>query len=126
MTVFVITIVSLAILHCIYLLCKRSSKAKNEICKTNGLKYKCPSCGSDVEILKRTDYNMYFNCSNPYCFNHGCGSADISYMNLYAQTWAKVNQERVPNPDNISDWDLSSAKDVEFTKVIEHIIDHKI
>lgn len=82
-----------------------------------GLKYKCPACGSDIEILNRTDYNIYFSCSNPYCFNHGWGSADISYMNNHAQV--KVIQERVPNPDNIKDWDLSSAKDVEFTKVTE-------
>lgn len=86
---------------------------------TTSLKYKCPACGSDIEIFKRTDYNMYFSCSNPNCFNHGWGSADISYMTLYAQTWEKVNQERVPNPDNIKDWDLKSAKDVEFTKVTE-------
>ena len=25
----------------------------------------------------------------------------------------------MPNPDNIKDWDLESAKDVEFTKVSE-------
>ena len=87
--------------------------------RTTNLKYKCPSCGSDIEVLKRTDYNMYFSCSNPSCFNHGWGSADISYMTLYAQTHAKVIQERVPNPDNIKDWDLKSAKDVEFTKVTE-------
>ena len=83
--------------------------------KTNIVKYKCPSCGSDIEILKSTDYNMYFNCSNPHCFNHRWGSADIRFMNNHAQ----VIQERVPNPDNIKDWDLESAKDVEFTKVSE-------
>ena len=38
-------------------------------------------------------------------------------MNSHAQP--KVIQEKVPNPDNIKDWDLSSAKDVEFTKVTE-------
>ena len=119
MTVFTITIFSLAILHCIYLLCKLSLKTKKKTSKPNVLKYYCPSCGSDIEILKQTDYNMYFSCSNPHCFNHGWGSADISYMTLYAQTYAKVIQERVPNPDNIKDWDLKSAKDVEFTKVTE-------
>ena len=85
--------------------------------KTNVVKYKCPSCGSDIEILKRTDYNMYFSCLNPHCFNYRWGSADISLMERHAQV--KDIQERVPNPDNIKDWDLSSAKDVEFTKVTE-------
>jgi hypothetical protein len=60
---------------------------------------------------------MYFSCSNPFCFNHGWGSADISYMESHVQV--KEIQERVPNPDNIKDWDLKSAKDVEFTKVTE-------
>ena len=85
--------------------------------KTNESKYKCPACGSDIEILNRTDYNIYFSCSNPYCFNYGCGSADISLMERHAQV--KDIQERVLNPDNIKDWDLKSAKDVEFTKVKE-------
>lgn len=85
--------------------------------KTNILKYKCPACGSDIDSLKCTDYIMYFSCSNPFCFNHGWGSADISYMESHAQV--KEIQERVPNPDNIKDWDLKSAKDVEFTKVTE-------
>lgn len=84
---------------------------------TTDSKYKCPACGSDIGILNSTDYNIYFNCSNPYCVNYGWGVADISYMNKHAQ--AKVIQERVPNPDNIKDWDLASAKDVEFTKVSE-------
>lgn len=115
--VFIITVFSLAILHCIYLLCKRSLNTKKEASKKNILKYKCPSCGSDIEILKRTDYNMYFSCSNPYCFNHGWGSADNSVMESHAQV--KEIQENVLNPDNIKDWDLKSAKDVEFTKVKE-------
>lgn len=85
--------------------------------RTTDSKYKCPACGSDIGILNRTDYNIYFSCSNPYCINYGWGVADINYMNNHAQ--AKVIQERVPNPDNIKDWDLSSAKDVEFTKVSE-------
>ena len=38
-------------------------------------------------------------------------------MESHAQV--KGIQESVPNPDNIKDWDLSSAKDVEFTKVAE-------
>ena len=38
-------------------------------------------------------------------------------MNLHAQV--NETQERVPNPDNIKDWDLKSAKDVEFNKVTE-------
>lgn len=114
----IILLLSLAILHCIYLLCKRSIKTKKESTKrTNILKYKCPSCGSDIEILKRTDYIMYFSCSNPYCFNHGWGSADIEFMENHAQV--KEIQERVSNSDNIKDWDLKSAKDVEFTKVTE-------
>ena len=85
--------------------------------RTTDSKYKCPACGSDIGILNRTDYNIYFSCSNPYCINYGWGVADINYMNNHAQ--AKVIQERVPNPENIKDWDLSSAKDVEFTKVSE-------
>lgn len=119
----IILLFSLAILHCIYLLCKISIKTKKEAAKraiydkNKILKYKCPSCGSDIEILKRTDYNMYFSCSNPYCFNHGWGSVDNSVMESHAQV--KGIQESVPNPDNIKDWDLESAKDVEFTKVTE-------
>lgn len=85
--------------------------------RTTDSKYKCPACGSDIGILNRTDYNIYFSCSNPYCINYGWGVADISYMNNHTQ--AQVIQEKVPNPDNIKDWDLSSAKDVEFTKVSE-------
>ena len=84
---------------------------------TTSLKYKCPACGSDIEIFKRTDYNMYFSCSNPRCFNHGWGSADIRFMENHAQV--KEIQERVPNPDNIKDWDIVNAKDAEIVSIKE-------
>lgn len=85
--------------------------------KTKIVKYKCPACGSDIDSLKRTDYIMYFSCSNPFCFNHGWGSADISFMESHAQL--KEIQERVPNPDNIKDWDIVNAKDAEIVSIKE-------
>lgn len=123
--VFIITVFSLAILHCIYLLCKRSIKAKKEankmaiFDKNKILEYVCPNCGRTIpslNILNLGNDRCWYMCSS-------CGkSADIKLSKL--QKFKNVIPlddiiDKIPNRDSIKDWDLSSAKDVEFTKVTE-------
>ena len=61
----IILLFSLAILHCIYLLCKISIKTKKEAAKraiydkNKILKYKCPSCESSATEVEE-DYRMSF------------------------------------------------------------------
>ena len=111
-----VTIISI-IAICISVFCILKQRKKTQPKPKVLLKYHCPACGSDIQVLKRTDYNMYFNCSNPYCFNHGWGSEDLRYMDNHAQV-IQI-QERVPNPDNIKDWDIVNAKDAEIVAIKE-------
>ena len=123
--VFIIIVFSLAILHCVYLLCKISIKTKKEANlravydKTKTLEYVCPNCGKTIQR-----YNIV-NWGNNMCFYacSSCGnSGDIKLSKL--QKFKAVIPlddiiDKIPNTDSIKDWDLSSAKDIEFTKVTD-------
>lgn len=113
-----ITFFSLLILHSIYLLLKRRIKEKKEAVK-NTLEYVCPNCGKTIpsfNIINLGNDRCWYMCSS-------CGkSADIKLSKL--QKFKNVIPlddiiDNIPNRDSIKDWDLSSAKDVEFTKVTE-------
>lgn len=109
----IILLFSLTILHCIYLLCKRSINTKKEATK-RALEYVCPNCGRTIPT-----YNI-LNLGNNMCFYvcSSCGnSANIKLSKL--QRFKDDIVDKIPNKDSIKDWDLSSAKDVEFTKVTE-------
>jgi hypothetical protein len=112
--VFIITIFILAILHCIYLLCKRSLKTKNEASKKNVSKYKCPICGAGLDesyyqIQVITKELVWFHCGE--CYSSGNARME-DVIN-------KEPIEVVSNPDDFRTWDIKNAKDVEFTKVTE-------
>jgi len=111
----IILLISLLFLHCIYLLCKRSIKAKKEADKRNVFKYKCPVCGagldeSHYQIQVITKDIVWFCCGN--CYSSGNARME-DVINK------PVEIEKISNKDSIKDWDLSSTKDVEFTKVTE-------
>ena len=120
-----ITFFSLLILHSVYLLLKRRINEKKEANlravydKTKTLEYVCPNCGKTIQR-----YNIV-NLGNNTCFYvcSSCGnSGDITLSKL--QKFKDVIPldniiDKIPNKDSIKDWDLSSAKDVEFTKVTE-------
>ena len=111
--VFIITVFSLLILHSVYLLLKRRIKEKKEAVK-NTLEYVCPNCGKTIQR-----YNIV-NLGNNTCFYvcSFCGSsANIKLSKL--QRFKDDIIDKIPNKDSMKDWDLSSAKDVEFTKVTE-------
>lgn len=123
--VFIITIFILSILHCIYLLCKRSIKAKKEANKmtiydkNKILEYVCPKCGRTIPVCNVLNWgndSCWYVCSS-------CGSSgDIKLSKL--EKFKNVIPlddiiDKIPNKDSIKDWDLKSAKDVEFTKVTE-------
>lgn len=123
--VFIITVFSLAILHCIYLLCKRNIKAKKEANKraiynkNKILEYVCPNCGRTIpscNVLNWGNNWCWYTCSS-------CGSsADIKLSKL--EKFKDIIPlddiiDKIPNKDSIKDWDLESAKDVEFTKITE-------
>lgn len=108
-----ITFFSLLILHSVYLLLKRRIKEKKEAAKRN-LEYVCPNCGKTIQR-----YNIV-NLGNNTCFYvcSFCGSsANIKLSKL--QRFKDDIVDKIPNKDSIKDWDLSSAKDVEFSKVTE-------
>ena len=108
-----ITFFSLLILHSVYLLLKKRIKEKKEAIK-NTLEYVCPNCGRTIPR-----YNIV-NLGNNMCFYVclSCGnSANIKLSKL--QRFKDDIVDKIPNKDSIKDWDLSSAKDVEFTKVTE-------
>lgn len=115
-----ITFFSLLILHSVYLLLKKRIKEKKEANikavydKTKVLEYVCPNCGRTIPT-----YNI-LNLGNNMCFYvcSSCGnSANIKLSKL--QKFKDDIVDKIPNKDSIKDWDLSSAKDVEFTKVTE-------
>jgi predicted RNA-binding Zn-ribbon protein involved in translation (DUF1610 family) len=121
----IILLFSLAILHCIYLLCKISIKTKKEATKraiydkNKILEYVCPKCGRTIplcNVLNWGNDRCWYACSS-------CGSSgDIKLSKL--EKFKNVIPlddiiDKIPNKDSIKDWDLSSAKDVEFTKVTE-------
>ena len=120
-----ITFFSLLILHSIYLLLKRRIKEKKEankmaiFDKNKILEYVCPNCGKTIQR-----YNIV-NLGNNMCFYvcSSCGSsADIKLSKL--EKFKDIIPlddiiDKIPNKDSIKDWDLESAKDVEFTKVTE-------
>lgn len=116
---------SLLILHSVYLLLKRRIKEKKEANlravndKTKVLEYVCPNCGRTIPLFNILNFgnNMcWYMCTS-------CGkSADIKLSKL--QKFKNVIPlddiiDKIPNRDSIKDWNLSSAKDVEFTKVTE-------
>lgn len=120
-----ITFFSLLILHPVYLLLKRRIKEKKEANlrgvygKNKVLEYVCPNCGRTIppfNILNFGNNMCWYTCSS-------CGkSADIKLSKL--QKFKDVIPlddiiDKIPNKDSIKDWDLESAKDVEFTKVTE-------
>lgn len=121
----IILLISLAILHSVYLLLKRRIKEKKEANiravydKTKVLKYVCPNCGNTIppfSIINWGNNMCFYACSS--CGNSG----DIKLSKL--QKFKDVIPlddiiDKIPNKDSIKDWDLSSAKDVEFTKVTE-------
>jgi C4-type Zn-finger protein len=83
--------------------------------KTNIVKYKCPVCGASLDnacdpVHVVTQDIVTFLCDT--CDSFG-----------YAKLEDVINKptivEKVENKDSIKDWDLKSAKDVEFTKVKE-------
>lgn len=83
--------------------------------RTNVSKYKCPVCGatldeSTYQIQVITKDIVWFCCGNCY----SSGNARIEDV-----INKPVEIEKISNKDSIKDWDLSSAKDVEFTKVTE-------
>ena len=115
-----ITFFSLLILHSIYLLLKRRIKEKKEankmaiFDKNKILEYVCPNCGKTIQR-----YNIV-NLGNNMCFYvcSFCGnSANIKLSKL--QRFKDDIIDKIPNKDSIKDWDMESAKDVEFTKVTE-------
>jgi protein-arginine kinase activator protein McsA len=83
--------------------------------KTNVAKYKCPICGAGLDenryqIQVITKDIVWFCCSN--CYSSGNSKLeDVINKPIIA--------EKISNKDSIKDWDLKSAKDVEFTKVTE-------
>lgn len=121
----IILLFSLAILHCIYLLCKIRIKSKKEANKraiydkNKILEYVCPNCGRTIPLFNILNFGndrCWYTCSS-------CGSsADIKLSKL--QKFKNVIPlddiiDKIPNKDSIKDWDLESVKDVEFTKVTE-------
>lgn len=120
-----ITFFSLLILHSVYLHLKRHINEKKEANiravhdKTKTLEYVCPNCGRTIP-----PFNI-INWGNNMCFYvcSSCGnSGDIKLSKL--QKFKDVIPlddiiDKIPNTDSIKDWDLSSAKDIEFTKVTE-------
>ena len=81
----------------------------------NESKYKCPICGAPlddahypVQIL--INDIVRFWCDTCYSF----GNAKLEDV-----INKPVIVEKVENKDSIKNWDLTSAKDVEFTKVKE-------
>lgn len=110
-----ITFFSLLILHSVYLLLKKRIKGKKEATKRNVPKYQCPVCGAELDesqnqIQVTTKDIVWFWCGN--CFSSGNARTE-DVMNK------PIEIEKISNKDSIKDWDLSSAKDVEFTKVTE-------
>ena len=78
-------------------------------------KYKCPVCGatldeSHYQVQVITKDIVWFCCGN--CYSSG-------NANMEDVINKPVEIEKISNKDSIKDWDLSSAKDVEFTKVPE-------
>lgn len=78
-------------------------------------KYKCPICGAPLDdahypVQVLTSDIVRFWCDTCYSF----GNAKLEDV-----INKPVIVEKVENKDSIKDWDLSSAKDVEFTKVTE-------
>lgn len=86
-----------------------------KIQKINSSKYKCPICGAPLDeayyqIYVLSKELVWFCCGNCY----SSGNAKLEDV---------INKptvvEKIENKDSIKDWDLKSAKDVEFTKVSE-------
>lgn len=110
-----ITFFSLLILHSVYLLLKKRIKEKKEAAKKNVSKYKCPVCGagldeSHYQIQVITKDIVWFCCGN--CYSSGNARME-DVINK------PIITEKISNKDSFKDWDLKSAKDVEFTKVTE-------
>ena len=83
--------------------------------KTNESKYKCPICGAPLDdahypVQVLTSDIVGFWCDTCYSF----GNAKLEDV-----INKPVIVEKVENKDSIKNWDLASAKDVEFTKVKE-------
>lgn len=83
--------------------------------RTNVSKYKCPVCGAGLDeyhyqIQLITKDIVWFCCGN--CYSSG-------NANMKDIINKPIEIEKISNKDSIKDWDLKSAKDVEFTKVTE-------
>lgn len=86
-----------------------------KIQKINSLKYKCPICGAPLDeayyqIQIITKELVWFHCGE--CYSSGNAKLE-DVINK------PVIVEKIENKDSTKDWDLKSAKDVEFTKVKE-------
>ena len=83
--------------------------------KSSVSKYKCPICGAPLDdahypVQVLTSDIVRFWCDTCYSF----GNAKLEDV-----INKPVIVEKVENKDSIKNWDLTSAKDVEFTKVKE-------
>lgn len=83
--------------------------------KTITAKYKCPICGVPLDdahypVQVLTKDIVRFWCDSCYSF----GNAKLEDVII-----KPIVVEKIENKDSIKDWDLKSAKDVEFTKVTE-------
>lgn len=91
-------------------------KSKNSIYdKTKTLEYVCPKCGRTIQpfnVLELGYNKCWYTCTS-------CGSAGDTKLSKLQKVKEVIVIDKIPNKDSFKDWDLKSAKDVEFTKVKE-------